>query len=135
MPARECLTIRNRIFNYAMLNDLKACADGLKMDGDVYKADPIFPSGQKSSDLLKWKKFANSLRLRLAVRICNADRSKATEVIDELMEDEQNLMTSNEDNCLLQWGDNADTRNYFYDYLVINREVIWISFTLPANRF
>lgn len=45
---------------YAMLNDLKACADGLKMDGDVYKADPIFPSGQKSSDLLKWKKFANS---------------------------------------------------------------------------
>lgn len=107
---------------YAMLNDLKACADGLKMDGDVYKADPIFPSGQKSSDLLKWKKFANSLRLRLAVRICNADRSKATEVIDELMEDEQNLMTSNEDNCLLRWGDNADTRNYFYDYLVINRE-------------
>lgn len=107
---------------YAMLNDLKACADGLKMDGDVYKADPIFPSGQKSSDLLKWKKFANSLRLRLAVRICNADRSKATEVIDELMENEQNLMTSNEDNCLLQWGDNADTRNYFYDYLVINRE-------------
>ena len=73
---------------YAMLNDLKACADGLKMDGDVYKADPIFPSGQKSSDLLKWKKFANSLRLRLAVRICNADRSKATEVIDELMEKE-----------------------------------------------
>ena len=42
--------------------------------------------------------------------------------IDELMENEQNLMTSNEDNCLLQWGDNADTRNYFYDYLVINRE-------------
>lgn len=27
---------------YTMLNDLKACADGLKMDGDVYKADPIF---------------------------------------------------------------------------------------------
>jgi len=93
------------------------------MDGDVYKADPIFPSGQKSSDLLKWKKFANSLRLRLAVRICNADRSKATEVIDELMENEQNLMTSNEDNCLLQWGDNADTRNYFYDYLVINDQI------------
>lgn len=36
------------------------------------------------------------------------------------MENEQNLMTEN--NCLLQWGDNADTRNYFYDYLVINRE-------------
>ena len=31
-------------------------------------------------------------------------------------------MTSNDDNCLLQWGTNADTRNYFYDYLVINRE-------------
>ncbi|WP_409012999.1 SusD/RagB family nutrient-binding outer membrane lipoprotein [Bacteroides xylanisolvens] len=38
----------------------------------------FFLPGQKSSDLLKWKKFANSLRLRLAVRICNADRSKAT---------------------------------------------------------
>lgn len=107
---------------YALLDDLKACAEGLEMDGDTYKADPVFPSAKKASDLLKWKKFANSLRLRLAVRICNADRAKAVAVINELMKDEQALMTGNEDNCTVKWGTNPDTRNYFYDYLVINRE-------------
>lgn len=108
---------------YEILADLKNCADNLNLkDGDVYAHDPIFPSNSMSSDLLKWKKFANSLRLRLAVRICNADRSKAMEVIQELMKDENLLMTSNDDNCLVKWGDNADTRNYFYDYLVVNRE-------------
>lgn len=108
---------------YAMLDDLKACAESLRMDGgDTYIADPVFPSANKTSDLLKWKKFANSLRLRLAVRICNADRQRATTVIDELMLDEKSLMTANDDNCVVKWGDNAVTRNYFYDYLVINRE-------------
>lgn len=106
---------------YDLLDDLKACADGLELDGDVYEADPVYPSSGKSSDLVKWKKFANSLRLRLAVRISNADRAKATEVIGELMADEQSLLTGNEDNCVVKWGTNADTRNYFYDYLVVNR--------------
>lgn len=107
---------------YAMLDDLKACVDALKMDGDTYIADPIFPSTNKTSDILKWKKFANSLRLRLAVRICNADAQKATIAIGELMQNESLLMTDNADNCTVKWGDNADTRNYFYDYLIINRE-------------
>lgn len=107
---------------YAMLDDLKECADNLQMDGDTYISDPVYPSANKTSDLLKWKKFANSLRFRLAVRICNADREKATAVISELMQKEQELMCGNEDNCTVKWGTNADTRNYFYDYLVINRE-------------
>lgn len=108
---------------YAMLDDLKACAEALQIEGgDKFLADPIFPSDNKTSDLLKWKKFANSLRLRLAVRICNADPEKAKTAIAELMQNESMLMTSNDDNCTVKWGDNSNTRNYFYDYLVINGE-------------
>lgn len=105
---------------YGLLDELKRCADGLDMDGDVFQKDAVYPTADGTTDLLKWKKFANSLRLRLAVRIANADPAKAREVIAELMADESTLLTSNADNCTITWGDNADTRNYFYDLLVIN---------------
>lgn len=107
---------------YALLDGLKECAEGIDPDGDAFIKDPIYPSGNGFSDLDKWIKFANSLRLRLAVRICNADEAKAKEVISELMSNESLMMTSNSDNCCAKWGDNVGTRNYFYDYLVVNRD-------------
>ena len=106
--------------HYALLDDLKRCADGIDFDGDRFQQDAVYPTAGGTSDLIKWKKFANSLRLRLAVRIANADPVKAREVIGEVMADESMLLSSNDDNCTIKWGDNADTRNYFYDLLVIN---------------
>ncbi len=106
---------------YYILDNLKKYADGIDLDGDKYVKDPIYPTAAGSSDLLKWKKFANSLRLRLAILISNADEAKAREVISDVMANESDLISSNDDNCRAKWGDNAGTRNYFYDYLVINR--------------
>lgn len=119
--AHEAYDTEKEIY-YALLDGLKECADGIDLDGDTYVKDPVYPSGNGFSDLNKWVKFANSLRLRLAIRICNADPAKAKEVISELMRDESSMMTSNADNCKATWGNNVGTRNYFYDYLVVNRD-------------
>lgn len=103
-----------------ILEGLKECADNIRYDGDYFIVDPIFKQkGNTRSDLLKWVKFANSLRLRLAVRIANADNTLATRHISDVMEDETHLMESNDDNCIAVWGDNEGTRNYYYDYFII----------------
>lgn len=102
-----------------LLSGLKECAEGIDLNGDVYVNDPVFATSSGKSDLKKWIKFANSLRLRLAVRICNADRSLAQSVIAELMAEEDKMMESNADNCIIKWGDNEGTRNYYYDYFII----------------
>ena len=103
----------------ALLAGLKDCADNMDYGGDAYVADPVFATSTGRSDLLKWVKFANSLRLRLAVRICNADPVLASAHITELMDDEAHMMEGNADNCVIKWGDNEDTRNYYYDYFII----------------
>jgi len=102
-----------------LLEGLKACVDGIDFDGDTYLNDPIYASSTGKSDLLKWVKFANSLRLRLAVRICNADKTLAMSTIEDVMSNEAFLMESNDDNCIVKWGDNEATRNYYYDYFII----------------
>ena len=103
----------------AILDGLKECVDAMDMEGDVYVSDPVFALSNGKSDLTKWIKFANSLRYRIAVRICNADRAMATAHLSELMRDESAMMESNDDNCVIRWGDNEDTRNYYYDYFII----------------
>ncbi|MBE5034398.1 SusD/RagB family nutrient-binding outer membrane lipoprotein [Gallalistipes aquisgranensis] len=117
---------REEYIYYELLDDLKACAEGLDLSGDRYQNDPVYPSSDKSSDLLKWKKFANSLRFRLAVRISNdapnGNPQKARAVISELMEDESAMISGAEDNCVVKWGSTSATRNYFYDYMIVERE-------------
>lgn len=102
-----------------LLSTLKTCAEAINLEGDVFQNDPVYGGEDGRSDLKKWIRFANSLRLRLAVRICNADRALAMEHISELMADEDLMMTSNEDNCTVRWGDNEGTRNYYYDYFIV----------------
>lgn len=101
-----------------ILSTLKRCAESIDLDGDKFNKDPVFARNDKS-DLEKWVKFANSLRLRIALRICNADRSLAQEHISDVMANENKLMTSNDDNCIVKWGDNTSTQNYYYDYFII----------------
>ncbi|MDD6052698.1 MAG: SusD/RagB family nutrient-binding outer membrane lipoprotein [Bacteroidales bacterium] len=106
------------IYN-ALLGGLKECAEAIDLEGDRFLHDPVFAGEDGKSNLNRWVKFANSLRLRLAVRICNADRELAMSHISDLMEDESLLMESNADNCTVKWGDNESTRNYYYDYFII----------------
>ena len=55
-------------------------------------------------DYAKWIKFANSLKLRLAMRIVYADPQNAQKYAQEAVSNAYGVMTSNADNALLQSG-------------------------------
>ena len=71
----------------------------------------------------KWIKFANSLKLRLAMRICYADPELSKQMADEAINDEVGLMTSNSDNTLFSyWGTNGNTLRFSIRYNIANHE-------------
>ena len=49
----------------------------------------------------KWCRFANSLKLRLAMRIVYADKAKAQQMAESAVKSEVGVMTSNADNAML----------------------------------
>lgn len=78
------------------------------LDEAVTKADPDkgldWGSGKGSndrcyaSDLNKWLRFANTLRLRLALRISNVDPARAVQEAKAAISNQYGLMKSNDDN-------------------------------------
>lgn len=61
-------------------------------------ADPIY-----AGDPLAWKKFANSMRARAALRIVNVDQAKANTELTAALSAPGGVMTSNLDNAKLVW--------------------------------
>ncbi len=92
-----------------MFEELNAAIAALKeniaMGSFSATADVIY-----SGDITKWIKFANSLKLRLAMRICYADAELSKQMADEAINDEVGLMTSNSDNAAFSyWGVDGNT--------------------------
>ena len=84
-----------------MLSQLKSAADALTTDTNQENfTDDLWYGG----DIIKWKKFANSLRLRLAVRISEVDEVTAREVIDDLLSNPSDLISSNDDNLVFRYN-------------------------------
>ncbi|NJB71341.1 hypothetical protein GGR42_001803 [Saonia flava] len=83
-----------------MLAQLKSANDILAGTDASLKGDLLF-----DGDLSLWRKFANSLRLRLALRLSNVDASMAQSVIGEIYGNPSQypVMTSNEDNATMQF--------------------------------
>ncbi|BDD09051.1 hypothetical protein FUAX_14830 [Fulvitalea axinellae] len=87
------------------LSELKTLKDNLNADhGEEQisfgKADVIY-----NGDVDNWKKFINSIRLRLATRLLKVDEAKAREVITEVLADADGVISTNEDNFRLNYGD------------------------------
>jgi len=61
----------------------------------------------------KWAKFANSLKLRLAMRMVYADPATAKKAAEEVAADEVGAFASNDDNALYD-NFNANAKNPFY---------------------
>ena len=58
-----------------------------------------------NGDYEKWVKFANSLKLRLALRVVYADQPLAKEMAESAVKHEVGVMTSNDDNAMFaSWG-------------------------------
>lgn len=62
-------------------------------------------------DYIKWIKFANSLKLRLAMRIAYADAAKAKQYAEEAVNNPYGVITSNEDNAVLKSGNGVQIHN------------------------
>lgn len=69
--------------------------------GLAYSGDPVY-----SGNMLKWKKFANSLRLRLLMRIAHKSETGAVAKITEILSNPATypVMESNDDNALYKYS-------------------------------
>ena len=77
---------------YGLLSELETVNSQLQPAGDAIEGDLIF-----GNDITKWKKFANSLRLRIALEIADRDASTASKIISDLYKERSSLISSNSD--------------------------------------
>ena len=85
----------------AILDMLKAAGDpinGIVVSGDKLSSDPVF-----NGDNLMWKKFANTLRLKIALRIAVGFPTLAEKHGKEVMANETGLISSNAENIAMKW--------------------------------
>lgn len=84
-------------------------------------------------DILKWRKFANSLRLRLLMRISDVDNSKAVTGMTQIVNDPSNfpVFESNEDMAVVQW--NSDNPQSKYDTRSGSFDEVRLSLTLESR--
>lgn len=81
-----------------ILGDLKEADDLLNPSGKPISGDLIY-----NNDIELWKKLANSLRLRIALRIVDHDAKKAKEIIHELTTNPDKLINSNDETAKLTY--------------------------------
>jgi hypothetical protein len=84
----------------AMLSQLESAADALSEDANQenFSSDLWF-----SNNIVKWRKLANALRLRLAMRISDVDESTARGVISDILDNPSDLISSNDDNLVFRY--------------------------------
>ncbi|MEK6479410.1 SusD/RagB family nutrient-binding outer membrane lipoprotein [Catalinimonas sp. 4WD22] len=117
-----------------LLNTLKEAATQLSDDASLKSygdADILF-----QSDVASWQRFANSLRLRLAMRIRYADPALAQQHINEVVN--APLIESNDQNAdLISEGEDAalnENRGPFYNYIANNNSnSLHASLTVSEN--
>ncbi|MBC74280.1 MAG: SusD/RagB family nutrient-binding outer membrane lipoprotein [Muricauda sp.] len=80
-----------------ILNELRQAADMIN------ESSPVFTSGDNiyNGDASKWKKFANSLILRVAMNLMEVNPTTASNAIDAALKD--GVFTSNDDNALQRY--------------------------------
>jgi len=79
-----------------------------------------FPSGDLIYDgnMEMWKKFANSLKLRVAIRLADVDASTAGAAISEAVS--AGVFESNEDIAMVKWLSSPPNNNPMHDAVIID---------------
>ena len=111
-----------------MLNDLKTANAKLTVGGPAVAGDILY-----SGNILKWKKFANSLRLRLANRQAAKKPTESRAIMAEILGDPTTypVFTSNEDNASLKCTTVLPSNNEWNQILIQGGRTDWnISKTL-----
>jgi hypothetical protein len=89
--------------------ELKNAVDMIDVNGVGFTSGDVVFGG----DMAKWKKFGNSLRLRVAMRISNTDNYAAANAIAN--EEGIEFMTSNGDNAAFEYVGGGSTNSPLYD--------------------
>lgn len=97
----------------AILNALKENAELLMPDGDAFYDDPLF-----NGDIHKWKIFANTMRLKIALRASEAFPALASEHGSDVMANDDELINSNADEAALKWGTSLEDWSYYYNNFI-----------------
>jgi hypothetical protein len=97
----------------AILDMLKAAGDGITVTGDKLSIDPVF-----NGNNLMWKKFANTLRLKIALRISEGFPALAQKHGEEVMANEAGLISSNTENIALKWETILENWSFNYNRYV-----------------
>ncbi len=93
-----------------MLEELAAAVASINVDAPGFLAGDVIYRG----DMVKWMKFGNSLRLRLALRKSNVDNyAEANTLLAQI--GEEGLMTSNADNAALIYPGGGVMNSPMYD--------------------
>ncbi len=110
-----------------LLTDLKTANSVLKGVNNI-SGDILY-----GGDVLKWRKFANSLRLRLLMRISSVDQAKATAGMNEIASDPATypIFEGNADNAALQW--NSDNPQPKYNTRSGSFDEVRLSLTLETR--
>lgn len=108
----------------AILNDLKEAGElfnpSTAQSSDVLDLDPVFSTEENSTNLQKWVKFANTLRLNIALQVQNIDMSLAQEHAKDALQ--KPLISSNSENVMLKYGTMAtNTESYYYKQAIYNK--------------
>jgi len=105
----------------AILDMLDVAISTFDVNGDKFNHDPIFRDGNGRSDIEKWRKFANSLRLNIALTIQNMDAQLAEEHIRKALTNgnENYLISSVGDIARFRYGTdiNMDASYYYKNFL------------------
>ena len=88
---------------YGILDDLKAAQAALDPAGKAIAGDIIY-----GNNISLWKKFANSLRLRIALRIADRDAAKAKQVLDDVQAEGSGYISSNSEIAQLVYLDSPN---------------------------
>ncbi|MBP1641095.1 MAG: SusD/RagB family nutrient-binding outer rane lipoprotein [Bacteroidetes bacterium] len=84
-----------------LLKRLKTAVEALDVNGDALGKGDVLLNG----DITAWKKYGNSLRLRIAARIANIDPTDAQSTFEEILGNTTKypILQSNADNVSFQW--------------------------------
>ena len=110
-----------------ILNLLKEAGDGYQpaskyLASDCLKPDYVFNTAQ--SNIAKWQKLTNTFRLNVAMHIQNLSPELSQQHAAEVMQNENLLMSSNEDNAAPHYGTVVSTNDvsYYYNRFLKNIE-------------
>lgn len=99
----------------AVLDSLDAASSAIdpSVPGFPEAQDPLY-----GGDMEKWAKFANSIRLRMGMRLADVDKSASVAVVNDALAD--GVFESNADNAAFQYQASAPNTNPVYADLVLS---------------